>query len=303
MVRALKREFYRVHKRDMGGVLPKESREGGRQEGRQEVQPGISRENASLSNIRKLRRPSGSLTTLWRLPWSMAGHTAPPPLLRVYWPLRLAIPADSEVQLLGERGHGNAHELFVAGAAAAGGAVAAAAVGSAVGARRFAAQGTPGADSSSAVFIMQPAVKPRGGVPPIPLLAPAHPATGASRTRQHAAQQQPQCQVVLYDGSAPPQLENSSSSAAYQDAKQPRQPWLQPRQHALAARLASHLLGALLAWALLANSQWLAAAASAGGARLADFAAGQLAWYMTAQPAGGCCISCACVWWLAVFGL
>jgi hypothetical protein len=162
------------------------------------------------------------------------------------------------------------------------------------------------------VFIMQPAVKPRGGVLPIPLLAPAHPATGASRTRQHAAQRQQQeqeqpqcqqCQVILYNGSAPPQLKNSSSSAAYQDAEQPRQPWLQPRQHALAARLASHLLGALLAWALLANSQWLAAAASAGGARLADFANSQLAWYMTAQPAGGCCISCACVWWLAVFAL
>ena len=227
----------------------------------------------------------------------MGDHTAPPPLLRVYWPLRLAIPAGSDVQLLGERGDGNAHELLVTGAAAAGGA-AALAVGTAVGALRFAAQGPPAVNGSSAVFIMQPTIKPGGGVLPVPLLAPAHPATSARHTRQQAAQQhhqdqeQPhyqQCQVIMYDGSSRPQLTNSSSASAADRGANQRRQLVTPRSQALAARLASHLLGALLAWALLANSQWLAAAASGGGGWLADFGAGQLAWYMTAQPAGGCC--------------
>jgi hypothetical protein len=299
----------------MGGVLRKESREHGHDK-KDDTKYNLALLEETLSAwgyTRRLHGHFGSLITPWRLPWSMAGHAAPPPPLRVYWPLRLAIPADSEVQLLGEHGDGNAHELLVTEAAAAGGATATAAVGSAVGARRFAEKGND--SNNSVVFVMQPTVKPGGSVLPIPLLAPAHPATGARRTRHQAAQRQQQeqqeqepqyqqqCQVVLYDVSSPPQLINSSYSTAHQDPHQPRQQWSQPQQQALAARLASHLVGALLAWTLLANSRCLAAAASSGGSRLADFAAGQLAWYMTAQPAGECCIFCGHVWWLALFAM
>ena len=145
-------------------------------------------------------------------------------------------------------------------------------------------------------FVLQPTMMPGGALPLLVTTATPADAPG-SRTRRAAARQrqtyeQPcDCQVILYDRRTPLPLSSSSSSGGHSSsgakpAGGSRTPRSAAGRRRLAASLASHLLGALLACLLLAHSQHLAAGLAAGYAALAGFAARQLAWLMTAQPAG-----------------
>lgn len=218
-----------------------------------------------------------------------------PPLLRVHWPSRLVVPSDSTggVLLLGQMRDGNPQELVVAAA------VAAAAGGG--GGSTFEPVATllqqPGDSIPSLArgpaFVMQPTQMPGG---PLPLLLmQAAPADAAGpRTRRSAARQQQQqqpeqacdCQVILYDRRTPlPFSSSSSSSGGLGKASGCAPPFAAGRRR-LAARLAPHLMGALLACLLLGHSQQLAGSVAAAYAALAGFATRQLAWLLTAQPAG-----------------
>ena len=216
-----------------------------------------------------------------------------PPLLRVHWPVRLAVadPDAAEMHLVGCRIDSAVPELVVTATAAASGGGGAA--GAAVGTLQLRHSGDAAAVPSNAqpAFVLRPTRAP-GGQLPI-LLHPDRPAVqdaapGHRRRSARLQQQQPagqpdvpdwQCQFIIHDST-----HVLGSSSAWSGAQRPPA----GRQRA-ATQLAARVLSAVLALLLLANREALIKAGSLGGSALAAFATRQLLWLMTAQPGGALC--------------
>lgn len=209
----------------------------------------------------------------------------PPLLLRVHFPRRLdGFAGASEVHLAGRRLDGNPPELVVTSGGSSGGAEPAVAT-------LLLSGDAPSARSAALpAFVLRPTTKPGGQLPILvasgSLAAPAATAAGVS-TRRRSAQQQTQqlriadwqCQVLLYGGRTSQLVADGSSGSGVA----PCGPGGRAR---LAAHLAARLLRLLLAGVLLAHVRGITEAAAKGSSSLADAAAHQLRWLMTAQPAG-----------------
>ncbi|KAL4424321.1 hypothetical protein ABPG75_001622 [Micractinium tetrahymenae] len=223
------------------------------------------------------------------------------PLLLVFWPSQLRLPdrkaENAPLELLGWSSCGQAvQEVVVTGtrplaAAAPDQPAAASVVGTLL--PELPADGVD-TSCSGPSFMLLPTAEPGG---PLPVLVPA-PATQATaagattrRRRQQAAEQQQQqqgqqCQIILYEGPLPSNQKDSGAVAVQQEAALGGRHSRTPGRRQLAASLASHLAGALLAALLLAHWHDCTATAVRRSTQLAGFVSGQLSWFMASQPAG-----------------
>lgn len=219
------------------------------------------------------------------------------PLLRVFWPKHL-LPtihqADrAPLELLGSRSDGHAvQEVVITGTRplAAGPPVDDTSVVGTLLQQPLANVANSGLSRTHPCFMLLPTAEP-GTLLPIllPAMATWPAATGPAtrRRRQQAAEQQQmqQCQVVLCDGAAPCDSEDCAGQGQQQGAAVRVRLHGASRQQ-MAASLASHLAGALLAALLLAHWHRLTAAAVQRSTQLAGFVSGLLMWSASAQPAG-----------------
>jgi hypothetical protein len=195
-----------------------------------------------------------------------------PSLLRVYWPLRLAIDSSEPKKLLVKLGYsaGGVQEVVVVGPAA-----------TPPGRQEAVAwawrqQHAPPsrlAGDTQLHFIVHPARGVPGGLVPIPLPTVA---AAAARPRTRLAARQVaagrQCAQVILCEPPPAQRPYSCSK--------------------LRVRVLSHTLAFLLAAALVWRRGALCAAACGAAARLDRWVCSQLVWFMTAQPAGEPAAAC-----------
>ena len=258
------------------------ARAGSRDSRAQAVQVSATRALALGSRIESFQVPAKAPDRMSRL------H--PPSdllLLRLHWPRLPSCHPEADVQLLGVvlRRHGGIHEVLVTGAAEAG---AAGHSGTVVGT----VCGAPHAGNrlnliSDLRVLLHPAKAAPGGVLPIPLPAAINPGPRTQRARrEHTQPAWESVQVILYEPQPPLYLLGTEASDIVNQPPIIRQPTHPPRRK-FGAQLVSHLLGALLALAVvLAHRRGLAAAAGSGGDWLARFVSSQLGWFMTAQPAG-----------------
>lgn len=222
------------------------------------------------------------------------------PLLRVFWPRQLLLPVDqadrAPVELVGWRSGTPALQEIVVTGTLPSSAVPPPGDACVVGAL-LQQPVDDGASASltyrSPCFVLVQTTEPGSLLPvllPAPAAAAATPGPATRRRRQQAHQQQQtqhqQYQVVLYDSVSPLRLEDGAGWGLQRGTAGRRHNGTSRQQ--LAASLASHLAGALLAALLLAHWHGVTATAAACGSQLASFVSRQLAWFASSQPAGRC---------------